>query len=517
MHTDSEAPAGAGIAGSSALMIAVRQRAQPPHGRRPWSRKKSAKSHRTWKRKSSAFRRACRITTRRCTAASAPWSSDPQGVRRVAIPVDLDDFNQRIVLCYTGAPRNSGINNWEVTKAYINGDRKVQRNFGHIAAIASAMRAAVEKADWTRSRPPAARRMAAPARQRARHFHADDRPFDRGGQARRDRSAPKSAARAAVAVCSFLWSAARKQRVASAIEKAGGEILRVQVAARGVTIRKGTGKDERIDGSAAGRIVRGAGSEAGRGGARNRVHRDARPRRGAVSRDSRSHGLRDRVALVFGQCRPGREFVAAANRYLFDELGFHGNEMDYNDPRNSCLNYVLDRRTGIPIALSVVYIEVARRLGQPVSGIGLPGHFIVEYNDGEFATYIDPFHSGKLLSVDDCRQLARARTGSDADATALAPVGTRYILVRMLNNLRSAYFRGKRFEKMIAVTDLLLEGFPENAEYYKARGFARLRMRQFRGAQSDLQMYLKYAPEAADRAQVTEQLGAIHRWLGRLN
>jgi regulator of sirC expression with transglutaminase-like and TPR domain len=213
----------------------------------------------------------------------------------------------------------------------------------------------------------------------------------------------------------------------------------------------------------------------------------------------------------------GREFVSAANRYFFDELGFQGNEINYNDPRNSCLNYVLDRRTGIPIALSAVYIEVARRLGRPVSGIGLPGHFIVEYNDGEFAAYIDPFHSGRLLTADDCRQLARERTGSDADATALAPVGTRYILVRMLNNMRSAYFRGKQLEKMVAVTDLLLEGFPENAGYYKARGFARLQMRQFRGAQSDLEMYLKYAPDAEDRPQVTEQLGAIHRWLGRMN
>jgi regulator of sirC expression with transglutaminase-like and TPR domain len=212
-----------------------------------------------------------------------------------------------------------------------------------------------------------------------------------------------------------------------------------------------------------------------------------------------------------------REFVPTANRYFFDELGFHGNEIDYHDPRNNCLNYVLDRRTGIPIALSVVYIEVARRLGQPVSGIGLPGHFIVEYNDGEFSAYIDPFHSGRLLTADDCRQLARERTGSDADATALAPVGTRYILVRMLNNMRSAYFRGKQFEKMVAVTDLLLEGFPENAGYYKARGFARLRMRQFRGARSDLEMYLKYAPDAEDRPQVVQQLGAIHRWLGRLN
>src|SRR5271154_526729 len=234
-----------------------------------------------------------------------------------------------------------------------------------------------------------------------------------------------------------------------------------------------------------------------------------------------SLGVLDRIASGIEARLPssddGREFVRVANGYLFGDLGFHGNEIDYNDPRNSCLHYVLDRRTGIPIALSVVYIEVARRLGRPVSGIGLPGHFIVEYNDGEFATYIDPFHSGRLLTLDDCRQLARERTGSDTEATALAPVGARYILVRMLNNLRSAYFRGKQFQKMIAVTDLLLEGFPENAGYYKARGFARLRLRQFRGAKSDLEMYLKCAPDAEDRAQITEQLGAIHRWLGRLN
>lgn len=226
------------------------------------------------------------------------------------------------------------------------------------------------------------------------------------------------------------------------------------------------------------------------------------------------------ASAIASSSRPGssgREFVSAANRYFFENLGFHGNEIDYNDPRNNCLNFVLDRRTGIPIALSVVYIEVARRLGQPVSGIGLPGHFIVEYKDGDFSTYIDPFHSGRLLSVEDCRQLARERTGTDADATALAPVGTRYILVRILNNLRSAYFRSKQFEKMAAVTGLLLEGFPQNADYYKARGFARLRMRQFRGAQTDLEMYLKYAPAAEDRQQVTQQLGAIHRWLGRLN
>ncbi len=222
-------------------------------------------------------------------------------------------------------------------------------------------------------------------------------------------------------------------------------------------------------------------------------------------------GVLDRIASGIAARLPssanGREFVSVANGYLFGELGFHGNEIDYNDPRNSCLNYVLDRRTGIPIALSVVYIEVARRLGRPVSGVGLPGHFVVEYDDGEFATYIDPFHAGQLLTVDDCRKLARDRTGSDADATALAPVGTRYILVRMLNNLRSAYFRSKQFDKLVAVTDLLIEGFPRNAEYYKARGVARLRMRQFRSAQKDLELYLQYSPDAEDRAQITQQTG----------
>ena len=213
----------------------------------------------------------------------------------------------------------------------------------------------------------------------------------------------------------------------------------------------------------------------------------------------------------------GPEFVRVANSFLFGDLGFRGNENEYNDPRNSCLNYVLDRRTGIPIALSVIYIEIARRLGQPIAGVGLPGHFIVQYDDGEFSTYIDPFHSGKLLTTEDCREIARDRTGTDPDATALAPVGTRYIVVRMLNNLRSAYFRGKQFDKMVAVTDLLIEAFPLNAEYYKARGVARLRMRQFRSAREDLELYLKYSPDAEDREQIAQQLGSIHRWLGRLN
>jgi regulator of sirC expression with transglutaminase-like and TPR domain len=228
--------------------------------------------------------------------------------------------------------------------------------------------------------------------------------------------------------------------------------------------------------------------------------------------------LASEIATRMGRRHDGPKFVRVANHYLFEELNFRGNEAEYYDPRNSCLDAVLDRRTGIPITLSVVYIEVARRLGQPVSGIGLPGHFIVQYNDGKFSTFADPFHGGKLLTEEDCRVLAR-EVGVDiaAEPATLQPVSTRYILVRMLNNLRSAYFRSKNYGKAVKALDLLVEAFPANAEYYKARGVARLQLKEFRAAKSDLERYLKCSPDADDKAEVTKQLEAIHRWLGRLN
>jgi regulator of sirC expression with transglutaminase-like and TPR domain len=215
----------------------------------------------------------------------------------------------------------------------------------------------------------------------------------------------------------------------------------------------------------------------------------------------------------------GPRFIHLANDYLFRELGFRGNETQYDDPRNSCLNQVLSRRRGIPITLSVVYIEVARRLGRPVFGIGLPGHFVVRYQDAGFSTYIDPFHGGKLLSEGDCRALAQQITGVELshEASVFAPVSVRYILVRMLNNLRAAYFKAKQYAKAATVLDLLVEQFPANPEYYKARGVARLKLREFGAARRDLNAYLKHAPEAEDKEAVKQQLQAIHRWLGRLN
>jgi regulator of sirC expression with transglutaminase-like and TPR domain len=220
-----------------------------------------------------------------------------------------------------------------------------------------------------------------------------------------------------------------------------------------------------------------------------------------------------------GSSPGGARFVRIANDYLFGELGFRGNQSQYDDPRNSCLDQVLDRRIGLPITLSVVYIEVARRLKQPVFGIGLPGHFVVRYDDGVFSAYIDPFHGGRLLNEQDCVSLAREITGGDlgADRSALEPVGVRYILVRMLNNMRAAYFRAGQYAKSVAVLDLLVEEFPANPEYYKARGMARIKLRRLTAARDDFTKYLRCSPEAQDRAEVTRQLQVIHQLLGRLN
>lgn len=236
LRTDSESPAGAGIAGSSALMIATASALNrfTGSGHGPERIREIAQN---------VEAQIIRVPTGVQDYYPALYGGvsaielRADGVRRVAIPVDLDDFNRRIVLCFTGAPRNSGINNWEVTKAYINGDRKVQRNFGHIAAVASSMRDAVQKADWNEC----GRLLREDWSHRRANLPGISTPLI-------DRliTLAKRAGSLGAKVCGaggggcvfFLVERGAQERVARAIAKAGAEILPVQVAARGVTIRK---------------------------------------------------------------------------------------------------------------------------------------------------------------------------------------------------------------------------------------------------------------------------------------
>jgi regulator of sirC expression with transglutaminase-like and TPR domain len=153
--------------------------------------------------------------------------------------------------------------------------------------------------------------------------------------------------------------------------------------------------------------------------------------------DSYAGDLQDQLNI--GSESPEQALVAI-NDYLFGELGFTGNEEDYNDPENSYLNRVLDRRTGNPINLSLVYLLVARRLRLPVAGIGLPGHFVCRYQSSATEIYIDAFNRGKLLTKADCvRYLLQANYSVRDDY--LAPVSPRRILLRICSNLHQIYLR----------------------------------------------------------------------------
>ena len=215
----------------------------------------------------------------------------------------------------------------------------------------------------------------------------------------------------------------------------------------------------------------------------------------------------------------GLEFIRQVNDLLFDSLQFRGNEGDYYDPRNSCLNAVLSRRLGIPISLSIIYIEIARRLERPVFGIGLPGHFIVMYHDDESQYFVDPFHHGRLLSFEDCCSLAQETTGIDVrqNPALLAPVSARQILMRMLGNLKSIYLRGQNLDKARQVLDLLMLANPEEPEDYRLRGLIHLQQLNHRAAKADLETYIRLTPASSDRVQVEQQLLLIERWKAGLN
>ena len=150
--------------------------------------------------------------------------------------------------------------------------------------------------------------------------------------------------------------------------------------------------------------------------------------------------------------------VNALSEYLFDEEGFRGNEDDYYDPRNSFLNDVLERKLGIPITLSLVYMEVGWRLGMPIVGVGMPGHFLVKYLPPEEEIIIDPFHRGIILSEEECADLLTRSSGEAIpfQPNYLAPVAKKQILTRLLNNLRSIYLSREDHHRALGIVERLL-------------------------------------------------------------
>ncbi|HEY8475962.1 MAG TPA: transglutaminase-like domain-containing protein [Chloroflexota bacterium] len=209
------------------------------------------------------------------------------------------------------------------------------------------------------------------------------------------------------------------------------------------------------------------------------------------------------AAERLGAVRAPRAVVDALNVVLFQECGFRGNALDYYDPRNSFLNDVLERRLGIPITLSLLYMEVARRLGVLVEGVGLPGHFVVRVPDGLDGLIVDPFFGGALLSVEDCvRRVDAIYKGAlPFRPEFLAAVSKRQLLARMLGNLKAIYLRSQDLRRALRTMEALMLVAP-SPEERRDRGLTRLRLGDLSGARDDLDRYLEARPAAPDAERV---------------
>jgi len=213
------------------------------------------------------------------------------------------------------------------------------------------------------------------------------------------------------------------------------------------------------------------------------------------------------------------ETIRKINTVLFEDFEFRGATEDYYDPRNSFFNDVLDRRIGIPISLSTVYMEVARRLNFPIVGVGMPGHFIVKYSDRSEEFFLDPFNRGEILTRDDCRNRIYERYGDSVEFTdrMLGRVTHRQILWRMLNNLKEIYLKAHAFDKGLAIVDMMLMVDPEELAQFRDRGLLRLQLRQFAGAARDLEHYVRHAAGAADREEIEGHLKDLRRIRAAMN
>lgn len=214
--------------------------------------------------------------------------------------------------------------------------------------------------------------------------------------------------------------------------------------------------------------------------------------------------------------------IVALNRYLFEELGFSGNAADYYDPRNSYLNEVLDRRLGIPITLSLLCIEVGRRIGLALHGVSFPGHFLVKCVVRDGVVVLDPYARGASLSLDDLQQRLQALRGGTAPPPdmvqhMLAAAGRKDILVRLLRNLKGNYLERRDPVRALAAADRIIELAPRAAEEYRDRAAIYLDLECFRAALSDFRDYLMLKPGADDAAVVQRRVVELQQIAARLN
>jgi len=227
--------------------------------------------------------------------------------------------------------------------------------------------------------------------------------------------------------------------------------------------------------------------------------------------------LAQAAAGPLGRAEDPAERVARLSGYLYGEAGFKGNRTDYYDLRNSFLNDVIARRTGIPITLGLVYIDVAARLGMDVRGVGFPGHFLVKCVDSE-PIVVDPF-SGERLSNADCERLFHSALGEQTpfDPRALEETPKRLILARVLGNLKQIHLARGEFARALDCVERILALRPDDPGELRDRGLLYARLECFRAAADDLERFLALAPDDPTAPTIAANLGKLRERARQLN
>lgn len=225
--------------------------------------------------------------------------------------------------------------------------------------------------------------------------------------------------------------------------------------------------------------------------------------------------LAEGAAYRIGRDRDPFHCVNNLSEYLFDEVGFQGNQGDYYDPRNSYLNEVLQRRTGLPITLCLVCLEVGKRLDIPLVGVGLPGHFVLSHRS-QTDLIIDPFRRGILLSEEECAQILKNVLGAnvDWDSRYLTPASNREFIARILRNLKGIYLNRRDHEEALDVVDITLALRPDDLNERRDRGLIYYRLGHYQMALDDLRHFLTSAPAGTDTSNVEKLVGYIEERQG---
>jgi regulator of sirC expression with transglutaminase-like and TPR domain len=220
-----------------------------------------------------------------------------------------------------------------------------------------------------------------------------------------------------------------------------------------------------------------------------------------------------------GGAQDSFDYISAINRALFEVLGFRGNRENYHDPRNSFLNEVIDRRTGIPITLTVVYIEVARRVGFPVQGVGMPMHFIARHDRGGDEIFIDAFNEGTLLGRKGCAELLANMSDGllKLQPEHLRAATKKQILTRMLSNLLKIYADGNDYHRLLDMLERLLIINPDSPPHVRDHGLLLAALERPGEAVAELERYLALAPDAADAETIREQIKIIRKSQAKWN